>query len=123
MAVEQFTNQIGNFVAGADLSANQYSSVVLTAGVWQLTGAGALADGILLNKPLLGEPANVLLINNAAPKALAGAAFAQDADLMSDATGRFITATATNEIIGKATAAAAAAGEIVQILFTSRGVA
>jgi hypothetical protein len=47
----------------------------------------------------------------------AGAAVAAGALVMSDATGRAITATATNKIHGQALTAAAAAGEVITILF------
>jgi hypothetical protein len=47
----------------------------------------------------------------------AGAAVAAGALVMSDATGRAITATATNSVHGKALTAAAAADEVITILF------
>lgn len=51
----------------------------------------------------------------------AGAAVTVGADIMSDAQGRVVAATATNAILGKALTAASAAGEIVEVLFNPPG--
>lgn len=50
-------------------------------------------------------------------KVTAGAAVAQGAAVMTDATGRAITATATNRVQGIALTAAAAAGEQIDVLY------
>lgn len=52
----------------------------------------------------------------------AGAAFALDALLMSDASGKMITATTTNPVIAHALQAATAADQLVPVRLAQRGI-
>ncbi len=110
--------------AAADLSALQYRFMSLTADqIATVSGAGILADGVLQNDPISGAAGSLCPLNGSVSKIEAGAAVAANADVMTDANGRAITATATNEICGKALQAASAAGEIIEVLIGYRGTA
>lgn len=112
---EQLTS--GNFTADADLTGHQFRCVKQTSetGV-DAAGAGERIMGILMNDPDLDEVANIDTDGNT--KARAGAAFAIDIELMSDASGDLITATATNYVVAVSRGAAAASGDIVSIELT-----
>lgn len=132
MAIESPIHQF-SFTATADLSAKQYylvdcDAATSTSGVTNVitpSAAGAAAIGVLQNKPAAGQTAEVLLLG--ITKAVAGAAIAAGDLLMSDSTGRVITATAagafpaTHFIIGRALNAAAAAGVIVSVVLQFNG--
>jgi hypothetical protein len=70
--------------------------------------------GVQYNKPSAIDMATEVAVGGG-PKCMAGAAVAIGAQLMSDASGRAITATSTNRAFGIALAAAAGAGEIIPI--------
>ncbi len=112
---------VGVEVAAVDLSAAQFRAVKFTATGWDLAGAGEQAVGFVQNDPTSGRVAEVLI--DGVTKAIAGAAFAKGAKLMTNATGRLITATATNHIVAQALAAAGALDEIVSVIATYKGVA
>ena len=78
--------------AGEDLRLSQYRALVRNAnGDVVRSGAGGDIYGILENNPNTGQHANVA-ISGIIP-ALSGGAFARDAKLVSDATGRLVAAT------------------------------
>lgn len=93
MAWEGALTLIPGVVAAADLSSYQYYFVNEgSTGINLNTTNGARCDGVLQNKPnALGQPASVACTGGAT-KIKAGAAFARGALLMSDATGRAVTA-------------------------------
>ena len=86
--------------AAADLSTNQFHFGIFSAGQLALCGAGAAADGVIQNKPASGQAAALALAGSFS-KIKLGATVAADAEVMSDATGRAITATSGNRILGK----------------------
>lgn len=110
--------------AAADLSAKQYF-VVKTDANGKYVLASAATDnirGVLANAPKLGDTADVANVNGAGTfKVVAGAAFAKDALLTSDANGRAIAATQSAagaqpsvRVFGRARSAATALGDIVE---------
>lgn len=108
------------FPAGADLSGAQHRFVVFSGGQIVQAGAGVLVLGVLQNKPdAAGKSGTVAILGTA--KIEAGAAFSQFAELMSDASGRAVTATSTNRVAAIALAAAGAAGEKVPCLLVPAG--
>ena len=125
MAFELDITTLGTQLAGADLSAqaNQYKFVKMSgAGVILAAVSGEKVLGILANKPASGDVAEVTVEAVAFP-VLAGAAFAAGAFLMTDATGRAITAATTGStIVGQALEAASAAGDIVTMRLATIGV-
>jgi len=104
----------GVFEAGADLSLLQFRAVKLNANgdVIQST-AGDFSLALLQNKPILGESAEVDL--DGISKGEAGAAFAANLELMSDANGRLITATSGNRVVAVSLKPAAALGDLVSV--------
>jgi hypothetical protein len=103
--------------AGQDLSAKQfYFGTIAADGQVDPTAAAAAADGVIMGKPdaagkvfpLATQPGQVV-------KVVAGAAVARGALLEADASGRAVTQ-AAGKILGKALAAAGAAGEIIPAL-------
>lgn len=118
MAYEQNLHPI-TVPASGDLSAGQWKGVVLD-GNGRLVLSSVLGKpiiGVLQDKPtVLGEASEVGVVSQVT-KALAGAAFNAGAELMVDATGRFITATAGSGyyVVGHAMQAAPGAGAIVSV--------
>lgn len=116
MATE--TNQYakdGQCVAGADLSAKQYYFVVLSAARTLAVNAvsGGKVFGVLQNKPIAGDPCEV--VRGGTTKVIAGAAFAAG-PIMSDGNGKAIAAATTGSTIqGEALEAATAAGELITV--------
>lgn len=98
-------------LAGSDLSANQYSFVNRNASnQLALAGAGLDADGVLYDKPSAQGRAAAVAINGVA-KVLLGGTVAVGDDVTSDATGRAVTATTGDVILGVC-AKGGAVGEI-----------
>lgn len=108
------------YVAGADLSSNQYMAVKLnTSG--EVVAVAAVTDvpiGILNNAPKQGEAAEVVIIGGA--KIVAAGAIALPAVLGVDANGKAKKLTVgtdtTQYVIGQAESATAASGEIVSAI-------
>lgn len=109
--------------ASADLSTKQFYFVNISAtGAAVNTTAGGIVDGVLQDKPsALGESCAVGV--RGVSKVTAGAAITAGARVMSSATGKAITATATNNISGTALEAATADGDIISVLLDTVGVA
>jgi hypothetical protein len=106
--------------AAADLSALQFTFVGVTAaGLINAAGAAANADGILQNKPKLGEAATVCFAGIS--KLYAGGVVAAGDAIGSDGTGRARTAAALDYIQGRALTAGAAAGAVISVLLRSGG--
>lgn len=121
MATMQNVQTVG-IESGADLSAdaNQYKFVKLNAGKVELAGLGDQAIGVLLNKPKLGDQAEVGI--GGIVKVQADAAFAVDVKLMSSADGQaaLAVAAAGRHVLAIAMQAASAAGEIVKVLLVAK---
>lgn len=105
----------GQCAAAVDLSSNQFYCVKVTAArAVNLASAGGEAIyGVLQNKPASGQAADIAIFG--ITKALAGAAFAAAAYLMTDATGRLVTATSTNHRVAQALEAATGAGQVITV--------
>ena len=117
MARQELVKSV-TLVAGADLTAAQFTFVDIASGA--VTRVGAVTDraiGVLQNTPNTGEAAEVALLQGIV-KVRAGEAIAQDGVVKADATGRATdVAIATSEIeIGIALTAAGAADELVEVL-------
>ncbi len=115
---EQFLDA---YPTDGDLSAAQYKAVVLgTDGKLDLAGAAVRVLGILVDDAPANERGTVCHFGFT--KAMAGAAVAAGALLMTDGTtGRLITATGTNLVVGRALAAASAAGSIIPVFVCPMG--
>jgi hypothetical protein len=107
-----------SLVAAADYSAAANLGKIVkidTAAAEQavlVSVLGARADGILMNKPTLGQPCE--LVTEGYGKAQCGAAIATAGlELTPDATGRLITAVSTNMVFAISRGSTAAAGEFV----------
>ena len=102
--------------AAADLSSSQFLAVKITAArqVNLANTGGEFIYGILQNKPLSGQAADVGFLG--VTKAVAGAAFSAGAALMTDTSARVITATGTNHRIATAIEAATAAGQLITVV-------
>jgi len=106
--------------AGADLSAKQYYFVSTnTDGEAVLAGDGAPILGVLQNKPLENEPAQIGI--GGVSKVVAGEAYAGDANLASDANGKAVGAATGDYIRGRAIGAPGAADVIGSIALVSQG--
>lgn len=123
MAYELNTEVLGTLLAGADLSGSQYKFVKMSGATVILAAvAGEKILGVTTQKPVSGDVAEVVVEASAVP-IQAGAAFAAGAYLMTDATGRAITAATTGStIVGQALEAATAAGDIVTMRLATIGV-
>jgi len=110
--------------AAADLSTKTYFIVKTDAAGKYVLAAAAFDNvrGVLVNAPKLGDTADVANVNGSGTfKVVAGAAFAKDALLTSDANGRAIAATQstagavpTVRVFGRARSAATALNDIVE---------
>lgn len=100
-----------SFVAGADLSAKQFTFVVMNTTDRTVVAAGnaAAADGIVINKPALGEAATVVLFGRTLVLAGTGGLTA-GANVGVDANGAGVVAATSDIIVGKVVDAAAAGG-------------
>jgi hypothetical protein len=107
-------------LAAADYSAatEQYKIVRASSAtqVTTTTAATQIPLGILQNRPASGQAAQVRVNSGATSKCVAGAAVTAGAEVMSDGSGRAITATTTNEVVGIALTSAANANELIDVL-------
>ena len=89
----------GVLKAGADLSTKQFHAVKVAAdGDVEISGAGEASIGMLQNKPILNEAAEIDY--DGISKAVAGAAVANaGVELMANAAGRLIVATSGNRVV------------------------
>lgn len=90
----------GVYVAGEDLSADQFKAVKLNnAGAVVKCGDGDLALGILKNAPILGEACEI--DESGISKALIGGAVTNAmTKLASDANGKLIVAASGKHVVG-----------------------
>lgn len=109
------------YPADTDLSTTgQYCAVKRTATGIALCGANSTTFlGVLIDDPKAGEPGTAKVRDVA--KAKAGAAFAIDVKLTTDASGRFVTATSGQNVWAKALEAAGAADELVSVEVLANG--
>lgn len=122
MAIESTMGRISIVVANASLATSQFLAVkVATAdlNVVLASTGGENILGVLENKPAAGAAADVCF--SGVSKGVAGAAYTRGTVLMTDTSGRFITATSTNQGVAYALESAGAAGEIHPILVQAFG--
>lgn len=102
-------------VAGADLSAKQFTAVIINSTVNEVvTTAGTeKIAGVLQNKPTAGQAAQVMV--DGVTKGVAGAAITQGAEVEVLAGGKF-TPLSAGVSVGIALIAAAADGDIISVL-------
>ncbi len=117
MALQDPGLDVGYVVANADLSASQFCAVKVGGAdlnVVLASSGGEAILGILQNKPTAGQAADVRFTGIS--KAKAGAAYSRGALLMTDSSGRLITATSGNHAVAMALEAAGGANEIRTVL-------
>jgi hypothetical protein len=102
-----------SFPTNGDLSTKQKLAVVLNAtGTLDVAGAAAPRIlGVLIDDPKPGR--NGTVQHRDVTKVIVGAAVAAGANLMTNASGQFITATAGNAIVAQALQAGAGAGSVI----------
>jgi hypothetical protein len=108
----------GTDTASADLSAQQFR-FVKSSGAGTVTVCAAATDlpiGVLQNKPVAGQAANVMITG--VSKVVAGAAVAAGVEVGPDATGRAIAAVTGTRSKGISREAATAAGQIIAVDIT-----
>lgn len=123
MALEAPGLDVGFLTANSDLSAKQFYVVKVTGADLKVDLAstgGEAALGILQNKPTAGQAADVRF--SGISKAVAGAAYSRGTMLMTDTSGRLITATAGNHPVAYALEAAAAVSEVHTVLVIAAAV-
>lgn len=116
MATEQKGFSVGTQLATASLTTAQFVAVKLdsAAGVIICSASGEKIFGILQDKPAAGAVCEVCTLG--VTKAKAGAVVAAGALIMTNASGRVITAATTGStIIGWALSAAGADGDIITV--------
>lgn len=101
--------QAETYVAGADLSAKQYTFVTSDGDEVTTTGAGEAATGVLWNLPTSGDAATVVRGGEVNVYVGTGG-LTVGAEVASDADGNAVEATSSDVILGEARTAAAANG-------------
>lgn len=103
----------------------RYRGIVgAVGGGGALAGAGVPIVGVSTEDGiLLGDAMPVHLADGGVAVVEAGAAFADNVDLMTNAAGQFILAVATNPIVARSQAAASGIGVAVRAIILNRGVA
>ncbi len=110
-----------SFVAGEDLSAKQFTFVIMNTTDRTVVSAGnaAAADGVLLNEPESGQSATVAVFGRVRVEVGTGGLTA-GASVGVDANGEAVVAATSDIIVGKCVDAAAA-GERATIDFFRGG--
>lgn len=110
--------EFASMAAATDYSANQYFLVKQTGDQEvTLAGDGQKVFGVLQNEPKAGETASVLRANSGVQgKVLAGGTFSRGNRLASNASGKAVVATASEESFGIAMSDGVD-GEIVPFYF------
>lgn len=122
MAFENVRNGgIPSAVASGDLTGSQFLFAIVdgekTVGV---AGNGVAADGVIQNKPAVGQAVS-LAIPGDTSKVVAGAAVAAGANVSSDAAGKGVTSATTEYILGKCLTAVANANELMTVQLSTPG--
>jgi predicted RecA/RadA family phage recombinase len=107
-------------IAAADLRTHQYKFCNIDGtGKAALGGAGTRAVGVIQNKPNSGEATEIC--HTGISKVKSGAGVTVGDVVMSDSTGRAITATSTNHRVGIALATAGGADVLIPVLIQATG--
>jgi len=110
-----------SMVAGADLSAKQFTFVIgnTVDNTVVAAGNGAAADGVLINDPTSGQAATVVVAGRVIVEVGTGGLTAGDL-VGVDANGAAVTATTGDVVVGKCVTAGAA-GAVATIDFFRGG--
>lgn len=134
MAVEGAMLRDGNTISAANYynpgtplsgpnGSGQFLAVKLSTGADETSTlantGGEPILGILQNSPAQGDSCDVCEVGNT--KAVAGAAITRGAQLMTDTSGRLITATSTNQVVGYAKTSAGAANVLFDAFIFAGG--
>lgn len=103
-------NGSGQFLAVQLSTSADRTSLLVSSG-------GVAIYGILQNTPAQGDAADVCLFG--LTKAVGGAAITRGASLMVDSSGRLVTATSTNVIVGYAVESCSGANDIFLAFITN----
>ena len=125
MAVDSNVELLGSVYAAADYSAGQYTfgyidATANTATVTQVSVLGAVADGVIYNKPKAGQAVDFAVDGNRLKVQVGAAAVAAGDKITPDATGKAKTAVATNNVAGIALEAGVA-GAVIAFLPKLKG--
>ena len=122
MAYENYTRPV-TMIAGQDFSALQYRFISLAVdGQIDPTGYGLESQGVIQNDPsAAGRAASVVSVLGDLTKLEAGGVVRVGREVMSDAVGRGIEATAGGRVQAIAHSASAAAGQIITAQLTKGG--
>lgn len=108
-------SNMGSFQAGSDLSAKQFFAVKFSGADSQVNLAGVgNAIGILMNKPLSGEVAEVALSGGGAKSKCVGNVTRGDS-LKADASGNLIPASAGDRAIAIAESSGVS-GDVIAVI-------
>ena len=106
--------------AGQDLSAKQFYFVsVASDGQVDPTGDGAIADGVLQNKPAAAGRAAEVAISGKV-KVVCGGTVTRGGPVASDANGAMVNAASGDIILGTALETGAS-GQVAEMIFQPRG--
>jgi len=109
-----------SIVTAASFASAQYRFAKLDASGKVIVGtAGASSIGVVQNKPILGEVAEI--VTAGVSKIVAGGAISAGASVTSDSTGRAVTVGGSDSISGYALTASQGAGELIPILLAVTG--
>lgn len=109
-----------SIVTAASFAASQYRFAKLDSSGKVIVGtAGASSIGVVQNKPISGEVAEI--VTAGVTKVVAGGAIAAGASITSDSTGRAVTVGGSDSISGYALTAAQGAGELIPVLLAVTG--
>lgn len=114
MAYRNIDGQADTYIAGADLSAAQFTFVTSDGDEVTTTGAGLSATGVLWNDPVSGDAATV--VRSGEVNVYAGEALAVGDKVASDAAGKAVVAVTDDVILGEVRVAAAS-GVLAQVTF------
>lgn len=119
MALNAVLTEI-TFPSSGDLSAGQHKLIKIASdGQVELCGAGENSIGVLQNDPAAENRPAVVAVAGVS-KVILGATVAVGAKIMSDASARAITATATNHVLGVCVLGGAV-NEIGEVLLQTPG--
>jgi len=111
------------YEAAGDLAQFRFVSLDANGQVAQ-TGAGAQADGVVLNNPdAQGEAATIATYNGGQSKVEAGGALSAGDPVASDANGKAVAATTGDVINGTAVQAASGDGSVIGVQLVHGGAA
>jgi hypothetical protein len=126
MSYENYIRPV-SMIAGQDFTNLQYRFISIAQDDGQVdpTGYGLESEGVIQNKPsAAGRVASVMSVEGCITKCVAGGVVRPGKDVMSDAVGRCIEATAGGRVQGVNMAeTASAAGDIVAIMLKKGGAA